>query len=125
MLMPLGAPVGSQSLMPAVRRPTMEGSLHRKGQAMKPRLDKNQVMLLRRLNDADHLNASELHDFATLMGDDLNDLPGHWLDETYDAFDALGLLHKASGQTFGASHARLSPRGRWFLQDLDEKLDAA
>jgi hypothetical protein len=86
---------------------------------MQASLDEYQVTLLRRLNDADHLAHSELHDFATLMGDDLAGLPDHWLDETYQDFQALGLLDRNSGQTFGGSHGRLSPQGRWFLEQLD------
>jgi hypothetical protein len=85
---------------------------------MQATLDKHQVALLRRLNDADHLSTSDLHDFATLMGDDLKDLPDHWLSETFEAFETLGFLH-LSGRTSGAFHGRLSSQGRWFLERLD------
>ena len=90
---------------------------------MNATLDEWQIVLLRRLRHADHLSPSEPHDFATLMGDDLEGLPDHWLEETYQTYDVLGLLDKASATTFGAYHGRLSPQARWFLDDLED--DAA
>ena len=85
-----------------------------------PSLTPEQVVLLRRLRDADHLNPSELHDFGTLMADEPDALPDQWIEETYQDLRALGLLDHRSGQTFGASHGRLSPQGRWLLEDLDK-----
>jgi hypothetical protein len=90
---------------------------------MSATLDEWQIALLRRVRHADHLSPSELHDFSTLMGDDLQGLPDHWLEETYQTYEVLGLLDKASGTTFGAYQGRLSPQARWFLDDLED--DAA
>lgn len=90
---------------------------------MNATLDQWQIVFLRRLRHADHLNPSELHDFATLMGEDLDGLPDHWLAETYQTCEALGLLHNASSTTSGAYYGRLSPQARWFLDDLED--DAA
>ena len=86
-------------------------------------LDEWQILLLWRLRHADYVKPSELHDFAGLMGQDLDRLPDRWLAATYDAFQALGLLHDASGAAADAYHGRLSPRARWLLDDLND--DAA
>lgn len=86
-------------------------------------LDEWQIVLLRRLRHADHFKPAELHDFAALMAKDLDALPERWLEETYEAYRELGLLHEAAGATFGAYYGRLSPRARWLLDDLDD--DAA
>jgi hypothetical protein len=90
---------------------------------MNATLDEWQIFLLRRLRHADCFKPGELHDFATLMGDDLNGLPDQWLDETYRAFRAFELLDPMSGKTFAGYNGRLSPRARWLLDDLDD--DAA
>jgi hypothetical protein len=86
-------------------------------------LDEWQILLLWRLRHADYVKPSELHDFAVLMGRDLDSLPDGWLSATYDAYQALGLLHDASEAAAGAYCGRLSPRARWLLDDLND--DAA
>ena len=86
-------------------------------------LDDWQIVLLRRLRHADHFRPAELHDFAAVMGKDLERLPEEWLEQTYDAYQRLGLLHESAGASFRAYHGRLSPRARWLLDDLDD--DAA
>ena len=85
-------------------------------------LDEWQIVLLWRLRHADYVKPSELHDFAALMGQDLDSLPSGWLAVTYDAYEALGLLHEAS-EAEGAYSGRLSPQARWLLDDLND--DAA
>ena len=90
---------------------------------MNATLDEWQIFLLRRLRHADWVEPGDLHDFATLMGDDLDGLPEHWLDETYQALEAFELLDPRSGKTFAGYKGRLSPRARWLLDDLDD--DAA
>jgi hypothetical protein len=86
-------------------------------------LDEWQIFLLRRLRHADYAKPAELHDFATLMGEDLRRLPDRWLDETFHAFQAFELIDPMSGKTFAGYHGRLAPRARWLLDDLDD--DAA
>jgi hypothetical protein len=86
-------------------------------------LDEWQILLLWRLRHADYVKPADVHDFAVLMGKDLDSLPHGWLAATYDAYQALGLLHDASGAASGACYGRLSPRARWLLDDLND--DAA
>jgi hypothetical protein len=86
-------------------------------------LDEWQILLLWRLRHADYVKPSELHDFAALMGKDLDSLPGSWLAGTYDTYQTLGLLHETSEAAAGAYSGRLSPRARWLLDDLND--DAA
>jgi hypothetical protein len=86
-------------------------------------LDEWQILLLWRLRHADYVKPSDFHDFAALMGNDLDTLPQGWLDATYDAYRSLGLLHDASEAVAGSYHGRLSPQARWLLDDLND--DAA
>lgn len=86
---------------------------------MQATLDEYQVVLLRRLYDADHLNQSELHDFETLMADQAEHLADHWYGETFEDFEALGLLDvRVSGKTFRNHFGRLSSHGRWFVESM-------
>jgi hypothetical protein len=86
-------------------------------------LDEWQILLLWRLRHADYVKPSELHDFAALMGEDLDALPDGWLAATHVAYQELGLLHDTSGAAAGRYHGRLSPRARWLLDDMND--DAA
>jgi len=86
-------------------------------------LDEWQILLLWRLRHADHVRPSEVHDFASLMGKDLDPLPAGWLATTYDAYQALGLLHEVSKAAASTYCGRLSPRARWLLDDIND--DAA
>jgi hypothetical protein len=86
-------------------------------------LDDRQIVLLWRVRQADYVKPFEFHDFATLMGKDLETLPDDWLAETYERCIELGLLHEASRATNGAYRGRLAARARWLLDDLND--DAA
>lgn len=76
------------------------------------------IELLRRMHVADRSDPRALHDFKDLMGDDLANLHDRWLDEAYEDLQALGYLHRASGETFGGPFGRLSSRGRQFVEAL-------
>src|SRR5687767_3857074 len=82
-------------------------------------LSERQIELLKRMYDADKRDPGALHDFKELMGDDLPALPDGWTEETYEDLQALGLLHRASGQTFAGPFGRLSSHGRWFVESVE------
>jgi hypothetical protein len=89
---------------------------------MQATLDEFQVLLLRRLYDECLRNQSTAPDFRELMEDQESKLGGTWYGETYEDLMALGLLDPgASGEAFGpAPFGRLSAKGRWFVESLDE-----
>jgi hypothetical protein len=99
---------------------------HGGNSTMHATLDETQIVLLRCLYAADHLLPGQLHDWRELLGRNLDDLPDHWLDETYEDLRALGFLHEHAGRAFGgAVHGGLSAQGRWFEEGLDAADDPA
>jgi hypothetical protein len=85
-------------------------------------LDEFQILLLRRLYDDCLRDLSIIPDFKDVMEDQASKLGDNWYHETYEDFVALGVLDpQASGETFGpAPFGRLSARGRWFVESMDD-----